>query len=406
MSRLKFISLIVVSLLSLPVQAALKATLDYEVTLHENSNVADVIIRLKPAQAVNYISFDLKKTQYSEFATTGEWQVEPDQAVGVWRPLDHRESVLRYRVQLDQSVGKESYLGYVSPQWALFQGEQLVPEGQLHLRDDVSLRSRVQFTLPEGWSVETGWRRIGTDRFLVDDPERTFDRPEGWILAGKLGTRRARLGNTDVSISAPVGEGVDRMDMLTLLSYVWPQLRAVFPREISKLLVVSTGSPFWRGSLSSSNTMYLHAGLPMVTGSGTSPLLRELVEVFAQIHTADRSVWINEGIAEYYSMALLHRSGGLSDERYEKALRKLKKTSADVTTLRGEQLSRQQVARAVVLLDQLNREIEEKTREKSSIDTVVQALMRLDSVTTNDFKVVVEAVIGGPSAVLDSSLLR
>ena len=406
MSRLKFISLIVVSLLSLSAQATtLKATLDYEITLHENSSVADVIIRLKPAQAVQYISFDLKKTQYSEFATTGEWQLEPDESRGVWRPLDHRESVLRYRVQLDQQAGN-SYISYVGPHWAMFQGDQLVPEGQLHLRDNVSLKSRVQFTLPKGWSVETGWRRIGSERFLVDDPESTFDRPAGWILAGKLGTRRARLGETDVSISAPVGEGVDRMDMLTLMSFVWPQLRAVFPREISKLLVVSAGSPFWRGGLSSSNTMYLSANLPMVNGTGTSPLLRELVEVFAQIYTADRSVWISEGIAEYYSLVLLHRSGGLSDERYRKALRKLEKTSSEVVSLRGEQLTRQQVARAVVLLDQLNREIEQKTQGKSSIDTVVQALMRLDSVTTSDFRDVAEAVMGGKSSILNSPLLR
>ena len=79
--------------------------------------------------------------------------------------------------------------------WALFRGEDLVPAAQLDQQDGVELVSRLAFELPNGWkSVETAWPRIGKNRFRINNPSRLLDRPTGWMLAGSLGSRRARLG--------------------------------------------------------------------------------------------------------------------------------------------------------------------------------------------------------------------
>jgi len=77
-----------------------------------------------------------------------------------------------------------------------------------------------------------------------------------------------------------------------------------------------------------------------------------------------------------------------------------------VTRLRGPQTSPAIVARAVTLLQALDREIRVHTHSKRSLDDVSQALMRMDTVNTASFIQLSESVLGGASDVLDTPLLR
>ncbi|MEN0107141.1 MAG: hypothetical protein AAGC84_12045, partial [Pseudomonas sp.] len=239
-----------------------------------------------------------------------------------------------------------------------------------------------------------------------DNPSRLLDRPTGWILAGKVGTRRAKLGETEVTVAAPVGAGMRRMDVLTMLTFVWPQVQAVFPRDPAKLLVVGAGNPMWRGGLSASNSLFMHADRPLVSENGTSSLVHELVHVFSRIRDTDKSDWISEGLAEYYAIELVHRAGGMSEERYEVVNADLKKWSRKVVSLRGDSVSGRTTARAVLLLQELDREIRKATGNKRSLDDVSRGLMRMDGVSTKEFIGVAEDVLGGPSKVLDTPLLK
>ena len=184
-------------------------------------------------------------------------------------------------------------------------------------------------------AVETGWPRIGKNRFRIDNPSRKFDRPIGWIIAGNIGTRRAHLGETDVTIAAPIGQGMRRMDVLTLLTFVWPEAQAVFPRDPRKLLVVGAADPMWRGGLSAPNSLFMHAERPLVSENGTSSVVHELVHVLSGIRDTDASDWISEGLAEYYAIELLRRAGGMTEPRYQQVRKKLLHWGLKVTSLRG-----------------------------------------------------------------------
>ena len=138
----------------------------------------------------------------------------------------------------------------------------------------------------------------------------------------------------------------------------------------------------------------------MVSESGTSALVRELAQVFGRINDTQRSDWIGEGFAEYYAIELVRRAGGMSDERYESLQERLSKDSQNVTTLRGEQVSPAQVSKAVVLMQELDREIRLKTRNKRSLDDVLRGAMRLESVDTKAFVQLSESVLGESSKVL------
>lgn len=397
--------------LGAPAGAANKVDLDYHVRLLPQSDQAEVRLTLADGAAVRSLDFNLGKPgDYSDFKADGQWQVgtaKPAAAQrGVWRPASGKAS-LSYRVRISHSLKKDSFDSRMTAHWALLRGDVLVPAARLDQQDGVELVSRLEFELPAGWkSVETAWPRIGKNRFRIDNPERLFDRPTGWMLAGALGSRRTRLGETEVTVASPQGQGMRRMDVLTLLTFVWPQIQATFPRHPNKLLIVGAADPMWRGSLAGHGSLYLHSRLPLISENGSSPLLREVIQVFARIDDSQRSDWIGEGLAEYYAIELLRRAGGISDERYQALQARLSKSGHDVGSLRGEQVGTPVVARAVLLLQELDREIRLKTRNKRSLDDVTRELMRLPSVDTDAFVKLSEGVLGGSSKVLDSDLLR
>ena len=394
--------------LSSSVWAAKKVDLDYHVRLLPQSDQAEVRVTLARGSAVRSLDFDLADgNRYSDFKADGQWQLTPGKAVrGVWRPAPDKAS-LTYRVRISQPRKNTTFETRMTPNWALMRGDDLVPAARLDQQDGIELVARLVFELPAGWkSIETAWPRIGKNRFRIDNVSRLFDRPTGWMLAGNLGTRRTRLGETEVTVASPRGQGMRRMDVLTLLTFVWPQVQAVFPRHPAKLLIVGANDPMWRGSLAARESIYLNSRLPLVSESGSSALVRELAQVFGRINDKQRSDWISEGFAEYYAIELVRRAGGMSDERYESLRRKLAKDGQKVTTLRGEQVSPAQIGKAVLLLSELDQEIRIKTRNKRSLDDVLRGAMHLESVDTKEFVQLAESVIGESSKVLDTDLIQ
>ncbi len=387
--------------------AAKRVDIDYNVKFVPEQDMAEVELLVEDGSVIRYIDFNLgDEGLYSGFESNPEGRWEEGDGRGVWRPASGKAR-LSYKVKVSHQRKSGRFDARMTDDWVLMRGDDLVPAGRMDSQDGVKLISRLRIELPEGWkSVETGWPRIGKNRFRIDNHERLFDRPTGWILAGKLGSRRARLGETDVTVAGPVGEGLRRMDILTLLTFVWPEVQNVFPRDPKKLLIVGAGDPMWRGGLSGPNSLFMHADRPLVSENGTSSLVHELVHVFSRISDADRSDWISEGLAEYYAIELMRRAGGISEDRYQRVREHLTKWSRKVTSLRTEQSSGPITARAVLLLQELDREIRQRTKNRHSLDDVARGLMRLDKATTKDFIDITETMLGGASSVLDTRLLR
>ena len=311
-----------------------RVNLDYEVRLLPASGQAEVRLTLADGSAVRSLDFDLGKAgAYSGFQADGQWQLNGQRGYGSLRPARPASAtgccwtrslpVARFR-RVSPRTGRCS--------WATSWCRQRAWTSRM---EQSWWRA---FDLPAGWkSIETPWPRVGQDKFRIDNVSRLFDRPTGWMLAGDLGSRRARLGDTDVTVAAPVGQGMRRMDSLTLLTFVWPQLQAVFPRNPPKLLLVGARDGMWRGAMAAQGSVYLHSGRPMVSENGSSPLLREVVQLFAQIRAGDGNDWLVESLTDYYASELLRRSGGVSDDRYQAWQARLSKQGAKVTRLRGEQ---------------------------------------------------------------------
>jgi hypothetical protein len=258
--------------------------------------------------------------------------------------------------------------------WAIFRAEKMVPRASVTARKSLQSRAKLEFELPKEWAVATPYGSVGDLRYAIDDPTRRFDQPEGWMLAGKIGSRNEKIGNVRVVVAAPAGDSTRRQDMLAFLKFTLPRLEEVFPHLPARLLIVSAGDPMWRGGLSGPSSLFLHSERPLISENRTSTLLHELAHIALGIRGDEESDWIVEGLAELYSLEALRRSGSVSEQRYKQALRHLAKWGQRSPTLFASHSNGPTTARAVIALRAADEEIRSATGGKASIDDVARKL--------------------------------
>lgn len=380
--------------------------LHYTVKLEPEKDRARVTIEVDRGDLLRHLSFRMRD-RYSKIETNGTFVVKDGR--GVW-DLPEKNARMTLLVKITNERDQGRFDARMTKDWAIFRGDNIIPAVYTDEAPGAESKATLTFKLPKGWSIETGWPRIKGNTFRIDNPERRFDRPIGWMIAGKLGTRRNQVGNTNVAVSAPQGEGTRRMDTLTFLTFVWPQMQQAFGQTPDKLLIVSAGDPMWRGGLSASNSLFLHADRPLVTEDGTSPLVHELVHMVTRISGVleddSSDDWIAEGLAEWYSVELMFRAGAMNRERRQQIMSRLRKRGEDVTFLRQARSTGAVTARAVVLFDELDQEIRLRTNNQHDLDDVVRALIPVRKVALDDLRQAAENLVGDTVTTLQTPLLK
>jgi predicted metalloprotease with PDZ domain len=375
----------------------------YTAEVRPSAGVIDVELELKGDHLPSRIRWSIDPKRHTDFRSTDKLNVEGDEVT--WRPKG-KVSRLRYTFKVNHERTPRRYDSYMNAEWALFRGDRLVPRPRVTAPPGLSANTTVRFVLPEGWSIATPFAPHGTKEFAIDDPKRRFDRPRGWMLAGKIGVRAEKIGHVQATIAAPVGESARRQDMLAFLNWNLPNLLEVFEDFPSRLLIVSAGDPMWRGGLSGPSSLFLHSDRPLISENRTSTLLHELVHVAMGIHGDHESDWIVEGLAEYYSVETLRRSNGISERRYHQALADMHRWAVRAPTLFTKNSSGATTARAVIVLHGVDREIRSKTSGRKSLDDVARALARDGGeVTLARLQGAAAAVAGSPLKTLERSQL-
>jgi hypothetical protein len=230
----------------------------------------------------------------------------------------------------------------------------------------------------------------------VDSRGRRFDRPVGWLAAGELGIRRTSIADRHIVIAGPKDQGFRRMDLLVFLNWTLPHLVRVAPSLPDRLLIVGGSRSMWRGGLSGPGSLYVHPDRPLVSGNATSTFLHELIHVATTDTSADGDDWIVEGIAEYYSLLLLLRSGGISGTRFQGTLEDLRDWMVKDRGKLSDPSTGADTARAVLLFRDLDVEL---AAAGARLDDVITKLLagRMDR---KRLQTLTEAELGRPSKVL------
>lgn len=389
--------------------------MEYRIELVPEKHMARVKLIIDNTEdgekAVREISFKNKKN-HSNYNANGRLDVGDERIT--WQPPEGI-AWLSLEAMLLHERDPGEYDSFINKDWALFRGDDLFPPSKVLSRKGASAEATLHFNLPKSWPyVNTVWERDKTVvqqnsmNFFINNPERDFDRPVGWMIAGKIATRRDYLGETRVSVSGPErdsfeedGAGFKRMEILTLLHFVWPEVAKFLPEQPRAVLIVGAGDPMWRGGLSGPYSLFMHEDRPLVSENATSPLLHELFHSITRIRGEKNDDWIAEGLAEYYAVMLLYRSGGMADERLQLAFGDLAERSKKVKTLRKRQSTGATTAKAALVFRDLDREIKDKSDGKHSLDDVVKTLV-LKKVSLEQLKKTVQSITGFPSKTLDN----
>ncbi|HSG59518.1 MAG TPA: hypothetical protein VLA06_08305 [Woeseiaceae bacterium] len=344
--------------------------IDYEVRPDPGDGTVEVTLRLAQSRSLLRELRFSTGSHYSRIAGDGELSVDGGQVT--WRPPTAGGS-LRWRVEVGHRRNGDGFDAWLGPEWALFRAEDIVPRAATRTLKGASSETWLNFELPEDWSVVTEYYD-DNGRFRVDKAGRRFDQPSGWMVMGKLGVRRETIAGSRVAVAGPVDQAVRRMDILAFMQWTLPELARVVPELPHRLTIVSAGEPMWRGGLSAPQSLFVHSDRPLISENATSTLLHELLHVSLGFTAVSGYDWILEGLAEYYSLELLRRSGSISAERHELALADLLEWSSRAQGLCGPASTGARTALAVMVFAALDREIRDKSGDAAGLDNVVRHL--------------------------------
>jgi predicted metalloprotease with PDZ domain len=400
----RFLLALATLLLSLPVHAE-RYDLTWKLSFDVKSKTALGSLELgKGRDQLRTLDFEFPEA-YSDIRADGTLERKGKRAL--WTPPE-KGGTISWRVRIDETRDNGAYRSHFPGDWAIFRGDRVFPKARVRSLKGAESRARLILDIPESWHLDTPYltEADGTT-YIVDDPDRRFDRPVGWMLVGDIGTRREVIAGTEVALGAPKDEGMRRMDMLAFLNYTLPAMKEAYGELPEKILIVSAQDPMWRGGLSAPRSLYLHLDRPMISENATSTLLHELTHVITRIRGEnDDDDWLAEGLAEFYAVELLYRTGGMTEARHQRTLDWLADWGNNVKSLRAERSSAETTARAALLLVEVDREIQKATDGKKNFDDVTRKLMRERKVSTAEFIEISEKVAGRKLKSLDTALLR
>jgi hypothetical protein len=371
--------------------------LRYDLTLKPAEDRAEVSLTLDGRIKGNFWSmrFHIDPQRHTGFK--GDGKVELQGEYVNWTPPESGGR-LSFHLPLSHQRPNGHFDARMTADWAIFRGDDLFPPAHNQDNNVAEADATLHVHPPAGWSFVTAYPRIKDHIYEIEHAHRRFDRPTGWFAAGRLGVRRELVAGVRVIVAGPLNEGARRLDMLALLNWNLPRVRRLHPEMPARILVVSAGDPMFRGGLSGPNSLFIHADRPLLSENGSSTLVHELMHVANRLEGETGADWIVEGIAEYYCLKVLWRSGTLSDHRYEQTFRKYEKWGLDADRLDAE-ISRGPItARAVVIMRKLDREIYRKSDHEQSLDDVVRLLVKAQrKVSLKRLRKAVEEVLGEPA---------
>jgi len=355
----------------------------------DHHSMARVRWELSGIDEISYMRFKLDVERYRSFSGTGSFERRGEELVWTPRaPYAH----LAYTVSIDhrRAEGK-GFDSYASEEWILTRTDDLFPDVTVALRREIEpnpeARARLAFKLPKGWRALSPLpfeKKSGS--FIVEMPQKYFDRPWGWLLLGRVTASSATIEGCRVTVATVPGVKLKPKRVLRLVRGALPIMRGLFRTVPPKILIVSGPDPMWRGGLSGESSFFLHGDRPLRTPDKTSPVLHELFHVLAPFRPAPDGHWVTEGLAEYYSLEIQRRLGRLTPEGFARGLSLLRqygRWNVDLTKTQDLAVTNNSAPLLMYALDEKVRSLTKG--ERNLDDALVYLASRGGRVATADF---------------------
>jgi len=345
----------------------------YRAAIHPESGIARVVITLQGTALPSRLVLSIDPARHLRLQSDDVLTPQGNRVE--WRPAGQKSS-LRYDFVVDAQRRNGGYDSRLTADWAILRSDKLIPPIAVTAPRGLRGAATLALDLPANWSSVAPYARAGDAPgiYAIDDPGRSLPRPKGWLILGHLASRQDVFAGIDVRVAAPAGEGHRLLDTLGFIGWVLPTITQIFPDFPTSLVIVTAGDPMWRGALSGTRSLYLHADRPLISGNRTSTLIHELLHVGKGIRGGDNADWIVEGLAEYYAVEILHRTGAISTRRYQEAITGLERWGQQAPSLFVSRSSGAVTARAATVMARLDEALRAASDGKASLDDVARAL--------------------------------
>ncbi|MEM1025499.1 MAG: hypothetical protein AAGD10_13530 [Myxococcota bacterium] len=357
----------------------------YRIDIEPSERVAEVQLTVKQeGPALRQLRFHVDPERHLGFEGDGELirsETEEGEIYMAWQ-VPGGGGQMRWTSRLDHARDPRSYDARIATQWAIFRGSDIVPPSSSTFGSGSTSSGRFTIHVPKSWKVVTHHAPIeGRNRsFRLEDADRFFKRPSGWLMLGRLKILQFEVGEVDFLLASTRRIGPHLTDIRTFLRLTLPALLKHLDSGPRRITIVIAGDPMWRGGLSGPGSLYLHADRPLVASDGTSPLLHELVHVLMEARSGEDGDWIVEGLAEYYALMALYESGGLTEEEKDKAIAGFRKRGQKAKSLLTDRSRGDTTAKAVDVLARLDGAL--AMTAAGGLDVVLAALSQADQPIT------------------------
>ncbi len=387
------------ALLGIPRQATPRETfsIDYIVTISAKTpSVARVRWELAGIEEIGSLRLRFPADRIKGLRGSGTLQQLPD---GVsWQP-GGPYAHLTYTVDLNHVRGQHArYDSYADNSWIVTRAHDVFPRIDItcdSAHPAPKSRARLIFRLPTGWRSAAALPALGHDTYRLLEPGKILDRPRGWFALGRFTSDRQEIGGIMVQLARMPGSNLHAPELFHFLSATLPSLTKLLAAGPESLLVVSAPDPMWHGGISGEHSFYMHAGRPLRTPDKTSPYLHELFHVLQPYKPAADADWIEEGLAEFYSLELQRRAGLIDAAAYSRALGYFERFGLWDVDLTQQQDNAATNNSAPLVLYALDQRIQHATAGKKRLDDIVGELARAGGeVSTARFLAAINAATG------------
>jgi hypothetical protein len=353
-------------------------SIDYIITISAKApEVAHVRWELAGIEEVKALRLRFPADRLKGFRSSGKLQAVDGGLL--WEP-GGPYAHLTYRVKINHVRGQHGrFDSYASRDWILSRAHDLFPRIDVECYPDTppaKSRARLIFRLPRAWRSAAALTAAGPDTYRLDQPGKILDRPRGWFALGKLTLDRQEIAETMVQLARLPGSTLQPSDLFHLLTTTLPALKKLLLAGPKTLLLVSAPDPMWHGGISGEHSFYMHAGRPLRTPDKTSPWLHEMFHVLQPYKPAPDADWIEEGLAEFYSLELQRRAGLIDAAAYARALGYFERFGLWNVNLTQQQDNAATNNSAPLVMYALDQRIQHVTAGKRRLDDVVTQLAK------------------------------
>lgn len=354
-------------------------SIEYIVSISASTpHLAEVRWELAGIEEVAQLRLAFPADRFGGFAGTGILQPRADGVL--WEP-GGPYAHLTYHVELNHARGRQQrFDSYAGDSWIVTRARDLFPRIGIEYRPGSTAspksRARLVFRLPRGWRSAAPLPAVGPGAYALSQPGNTLDRPRGWFMLGQFNLDRQEIDQVMVEIARVPGTGLAPQKLFDFLDHTLPALRKLLAAAPATILVVNAPDPMWHGGISGEHSFFMHSGRPLRTPDKTSPYLHELFHVL-QPYKADADAdWIEEGLAEFYSLELQRRAGLIDAAAYARALGYFERYglwNVDFTQQHDNAATNNSAPLVMYAIDQ---RIQRATAGKKRLDDVVLDLAR------------------------------